>query len=500
MNIVSIYIYIIHLCNCCCCYIVKITIEIDNDNLITFTIPYNYHYTFGNLGKDLSAIIGNGKSSSNSSNVYFISILDYDSTNNSNNNNVIIPSMKVVPLLIANPNKYNKLKIYQHNNGGTKIFKPQYNSNNNNNTNSFQYQIDSTSSNVVFPKKDYSLYYKEKLYGGDNNTSTNNNKLNPSSSSHQLKENHSNKDIISSSNALYSYHQVPPTTKEQPLLTDYHSSSYTRKTELQPIQNDFTSSTSKHALYSYEKPPIQINHSELDEYYKKGYGKYSTSNAIDHSNNSNSNNNNNNDILKNIDSSNSAGNIKIVSSTSNTNKDNYKKFSSEKRSYRPYSTTNIPMSNTSTNINVQQPQKEQSAINRRRNEQNPLINSDLYMRLSKQQNIKTSKTEDNEITEQQLLPLTQQNKYQFTNTSSYTPGITTMNNFDMKTNINTTRNTYSTNILQEPFDMNMKKGYTGYKSTLRENPANVSKQQQQQNIHSHSHLQQYNNTGEEDYF
>ena len=478
----------------------KITIEIDNDNLITFTIPYNYHYTFGNLGKDLSAIIGNGRSSG--SNVYFISILDYDSNNNSNNNNVIIPSMKVVPMLIANPNKYNKLKIYQHNNGGTKIFKPQYNSNNNNNTNSFQYQIDSTSSNVVFPKKDYSLYYKEKLYGGDNNTSTNNtnnNKLNPSSSSHQLKENHSNKDIISSSNALYSYHQVPPTTKEQPLLTDYHSSSYTRKTELQPIQNDFTSSTSKHALYSYEKPPIQINHSELDEYYKKGYGKYSTSNAIDHSNNSNSNNNNNNDILKNIDSSNSAGNIKIVSSTSNTNKDNYKKFSSEKRSYRPYSTTNIPMSNTSTNINVQQPQKEQSAINRRRNEQNPLINSDLYMRLSKQQNIKTSKTEDNEITEQQLLPLTQQNKYQFTNTSSYTPGITTMNNFDMKTNINTTRNTYSTNILQEPFDMNMKKGYTGYKSTLRENPANISKQQQQ-NIHSHSHLQQYNNTGEEDYF
>ena len=484
----------------------KITIEIDNDNLITFTIPYNYHYTFGNLGKDLAAIIGNngrGSGSSNSSNVYFISMLDYDSNNNSNNNNVIIPSMKVVPLLIANPNKYNKLKIYQHNNnnsGNTKTFKPQYN----NNTNSFQYQIDSTSSNIAFPKKDYSLYYKEKLYGGDNNTNNNTNKLNPSSSSHQLKENHSNKDIILASNALYSYHQVP---KEQPLLTDYHSSSYTRKTELKPLQDDFTSSTSKHALYSYDKPPIQINHSELDEYYKKGYGKYSTSNAIDHSNNSSStnNNNNNNDILKNIDNSNSAGNIKIVSSTSNTNKDNYKKFSSEKRSYRPYSTTNIPMSNTTTNINVQQPQKEQGAINRRRNEQNPLINSDLYMRLSKQQNIKTSKTEDNEINEQQLLPLTQQNKYQFTTgVSSYTPGITTMNNFDMKTNMNmnmnTTRNTYSTNILQEPFDVNMKKGYTGYKSTLRENPANVIKQQQQQNIHSHSHLQQYNNTGEEDYF
>ena len=466
----------------------KITIEIDNDNLLTFTIPYNHHYTFGNLGKDLSSIIKH-----NNNNIYFISILDYDSNNHSNHHNIIIPSMKVVPLLIANPNKYNKLKIYQHN---AKTFKPQYNSNN---TNTFQYQIDSPSSNIAFPKKDYSLYYKEKLYGGDNNTNINNSKLNPSSSSHQLKENNSSKDIISSSNALYSYHQAPLTNKDniqqQPLLTDYHCSSYTRKTELKPMQDDFTASSSKHALYSYEKPPIQINHSELDEYYKKGYGKYSTSNAVEHSNNSSSNTNNN-DLLKNIDSSNSAGNIKIVSSTSNSNKDNYKKFSSEKRSYRPYSTTNIPMSNTSTNLNVQQPQKEQGAINRRRNEQHPLINSDLYMRLSKQQNIKTSKTEDNEITEQQLLPLTQQNKYQFPNTSSYTPGITTMNNFDMKTNINSTRNTYSTNILQEPFDMNMKKGYSGYKSTLRENPANALKQQ---NIHSHSHLQQYN-TGEEDYF
>ena len=468
----------------------KITIEIDNENLITFTIPYNYSYTFGNLGKDLSAII---KRNNSNNNIYFISILDYDSNSNSNNHNIIIPSMKVVPLLIANPNKYNKLKIYQHN---AKPQKAPYTSASNN-ANSFQYQVDSPSSNIAFPKKDYSLYYKEKLYGGDNNnpnTSTSN--LNPSSSSHHLKDNHSNKDITSSSNALYSYHQPPPTNKDniqqQPLLTDYHSSSYSRKTELKPIQDDFTSSSSKHALYSYERSPVHLNHSELDEYYKKGYGKYSTSNIVEHSNNSSSNNNN--DLLKNIDSSSSAGNIKIVSSTSNSNKDNYKKFSSEKRSYRPYSTTNIPMS---SNMNVQQPQKEQGVINRRRNEQNPLINSDLYIRLSKQQNLKASKTEDNEIAEQQLPPA-QPNKYQFQNISSYTPGMTTMNNFDVKANINSTRNTYSTNILQEPLDINMNvnKAYTGYKSTLRENPASLLKPQ---NIHSHSHLQQYN-TGDEDYF